>query len=50
MTITTRPACSTPKSFGRIKGYKQMHQLVDTLRRHAHTHTVTDTESFVGAG
>jgi putative transposase len=36
------------RSFRRIKGYKQMPQLVDALRRHAHPGTVTDTES-VGA-
>jgi putative transposase len=36
------------RSFRRIKGYKQMPQLVDALRRHAHPHTVTDAES-VGA-
>ena len=36
------------RSFRRIKGYKQMPQLVDALRRHANPHTVTDTES-VGA-
>ena len=36
------------RSFRRIKGHKQMPQLVDALRRHAHPHNVTDTES-VGA-
>jgi putative transposase len=36
------------RSFRRIKGYKQMPQLVDALRRHAHPDKVTDTES-VGA-
>jgi putative transposase len=36
------------RSFRRIKGYKQMPQLVDALRRHAHPGKVTDTES-VGA-
>ena len=36
------------RSFRRIKGHKQMPQLVDALRRHANPHTVTDTES-VGA-
>jgi putative transposase len=36
------------RSFRRIKGYKQMPQLVDALRRHAHPNKVTDTES-VGA-
>jgi len=33
------------RSFRRIKGYKQMPQLVDALRRHAHPDTVTDAES-----
>ena len=33
------------RSFRRIKGHKQMPQLVDALRRHAHPDTVTDTES-----
>jgi putative transposase len=36
------------RSFRRIKGYKQMPQLVDALRRHARPDTVTDAES-VGA-
>ena len=36
------------RSFRRIKGYKQMPQLVDAPRRHAHPDKVTDTES-VGA-
>ena len=36
------------RSFRRIKGYKQMPQLVNALRRHAHPNTVADTES-VGA-
>ena len=36
------------RSFRRIKGYKQMPQLVDALRRHAHPEPSTDTES-VGA-
>jgi putative transposase len=36
------------RSFRRIKGYKQMPQLVDALHRHAHPETVTDTDT-VGA-
>jgi putative transposase len=36
------------RSFRRIKGYKQMPQLVDALRRHAHPETASDTET-VGA-
>jgi putative transposase len=36
------------RSFRRIKGYKQMPQLVAALHRHAHPETVTDTEP-VGA-
>ena len=36
------------RSFRRIKGYKQMPQLVRALRRHAHAETVSDTEP-VGA-
>jgi putative transposase len=36
------------RSFRRIKGHKQMPQLVDALRRHAHPETAADTES-VGA-
>jgi putative transposase len=32
------------RSFRRIKGYKQMPQLIEALRRHAHPETVTDTE------
>lgn len=36
------------RSFRRIKGYQQMPQLVDALRRHAHPDTPTDTET-VGA-
>jgi transposase-like protein len=36
------------RSFRRIKGHKQMPQLVDALRRHAHPEKRTDTES-VGA-
>jgi putative transposase len=32
------------RSFRRIKGYKQMPQLVAALRRHAHPKTPTDTE------
>src|SRR6476661_2242510 len=36
------------RSFRRIKGYKQMPQLVKALRRHAHPETVSDTEP-VGA-
>jgi putative transposase len=36
------------RSFRRIKGHKQMPQLIDALRRHAHPDTVTDAES-VGA-
>ncbi|HWT48124.1 MAG TPA: IS256 family transposase [Mycobacterium sp.] len=36
------------RSFRRIKGYKQMPQLVDALRRHANPDTDTDTET-VGA-
>jgi transposase-like protein len=33
------------RSFRRIKGHKQMPQLVDALRRHAHPDTGADTES-----
>jgi len=36
------------RSFRRIKGYKQMPQLVAALHRHAHTETAADTET-VGA-
>jgi putative transposase len=36
------------RSFRRIKGYKQMPQLVEALRRHAHPETATSTET-VGA-
>jgi hypothetical protein len=36
------------RSFRRIKGYKQMPQLVEALKRHAHPDKVTDTE-YVGA-
>ena len=36
------------RSFRRIKGYKQMPQLVDALRRHARPETAPDAES-VGA-
>lgn len=36
------------RSFRRIKGYKQMPQLVAALQRHAHPETATDTET-VGA-
>ena len=36
------------RSFRRIKGYKQMPQLVDALRRHARPETGPDAES-VGA-
>jgi putative transposase len=36
------------RSFRRIKGHKQMPQLVAALHRHAHPETVTDTET-VGA-
>ena len=32
------------RSFRRIKGHKQMPQLVNALRRHAHPNTATDTE------
>ena len=33
------------RSFRRIKGHKQMPQLVDALRRHAHPETTADTET-----
>jgi hypothetical protein len=33
------------RSFRRIKGHKQMPQLVAALHRHAHPETVTDTET-----
>lgn len=33
------------RPFRRIKGYKQMSQLVDALRRHAHPNTTNDTET-----
>lgn len=33
------------RSFRRIKGYKQMPQLVSALHRHAHPETTTDTET-----
>ena len=33
------------RSFRRIKGYKQMPQLVNALRRHANPNTVTNAES-----
>jgi hypothetical protein len=36
------------RSFRRIKGYKQMPQLVEALKRHAHPDKVADTE-YVGA-
>jgi hypothetical protein len=36
------------RSFRRIKGYKQMPQLVDALHRHAHPHTAQGAET-VGA-
>ena len=36
------------RSFRRIKGYKQMPQLVAALHRHAHPDTAEDTET-VGA-
>jgi len=36
------------RSFRRIKGYKQMPQLVDALHRHARPETATDTRT-VGA-
>jgi transposase-like protein len=36
------------RSFRRIKGYKQMPQLIDALHRHAHPETVPATEN-VGA-
>ena len=36
------------RSFRRIKGYKQMPQLVEALHRHAHPGTATNTET-VGA-
>ena len=36
------------RSFRRIKGYKQMPQLVAALHRHAHPETAEDTET-VGA-
>ena len=37
------------RSFRRIKGHKQMPQLVNALRRHAHPDTVTDAESVSAA-
>ena len=36
------------RSFGRIKGHKQMPQLVTALHRHAHPKTAEDTDT-VGA-
>ena len=36
------------RSFRRVKGYKQMPQLIAALHRHAHPETATDTET-VGA-
>ena len=36
------------RSFRRIKGHRQMPELIDALRRHANPDKVTDTES-VGA-
>ena len=35
------------RSFRRIKGHKQMPQLVTALHRHAHPETADDTESSV---
>jgi putative transposase len=37
------------RSFRRIKGYKQMPQLVAALHRHAHPHTAVDGNETVGA-
>ena len=37
------------RSFRRIKGYKQMPQLVAALHRHAHPDTTTETPETVGA-
>jgi putative transposase len=38
------------RSFCRIKGYKQMPQLVEALRRHAHPETTSDTKNVGAAG
>jgi hypothetical protein len=35
------------RSFRRVKGYKQMPQLVATLRRHAHPATAPSTETVL---
>jgi putative transposase len=48
MCWTAAGMLNAERSFRRIKGHKQMPQLVDALRRHANPHTVTNTES-VGA-
>ena len=37
------------RSFRRIKGYKQMPQLIDALRRHAHPKAASDTEPVAAA-
>ena len=37
------------RSFRRIKGYKQMPQLVAALHRHAHPDTIAETHETVGA-
>jgi hypothetical protein len=36
---------SAERSFRRIKGYKQMSQLVAALHRHAHPESATKTET-----
>jgi hypothetical protein len=37
------------RSFRRIKGYKQMPQLVDALHRHAHPNTTQSAETVRAA-
>ena len=37
------------RSFRRVKGYKQMPQLVAALRRHAHRDTINNRAETVGA-
>ena len=48
LRCTAAGMLNAERSFRRIKGHKQMPQLVNALRRHAHPNTITDTES-VGA-
>ncbi len=50
LRCTAAGMLNAERSFRRIKGYKQMPQLVEALHRHAHPETVSDTEPVRAAG